>query len=111
MQGHAVMMQSHDMIATPIDRCKDQPIGVQVFVRIAELLDQVIGLYRPNCNFDEIPAGEFTSFEDILKQSSATGLPMHLMGMSPAYKVEFLTLIPACRDSRVILPCRGYSIV
>lgn len=80
IQGRPVIMHTIDMAKTPLEAARGQEPGFRVFVFISVLLDQVIALYRPNASLTEIPDEEFPSYEEVLTECGALGLPARILG-------------------------------
>jgi hypothetical protein len=81
--GRPVLMHSRDMDGTMPSSAKDQPAPFRLMIKITELLDSVIGQYRPvrNPPPDSVTPDTDQSFEDLAQEAGATDIGDSLFGM------------------------------
>lgn len=79
IQGRPIFLHEIDMGKRPRDCMRSQTPGFQTLVYIATLLDRTIGLYRPGAVEREITDVEFPTFEEIMTECGALGLPDNML--------------------------------
>jgi Fungal specific transcription factor domain len=78
-QGRAILMHERD-IGRSLQQCFDaQQPAFKLFLHVVELLDRVIGLYRPG-NIRKELESDFSLFEDLILRCEAFNVPTNQLG-------------------------------
>ncbi|KUJ22504.1 uncharacterized protein LY89DRAFT_664320 [Mollisia scopiformis] len=96
LYGRPVLMHERDFRADFSSHFETQEPGFRLFLRVIELLDRVIEIFRPASSEDPILTWEFPSFEDVVLKCGVPNLSM-----------STLTAIETLYHAISILSCRS----
>ncbi len=124
LHGRPVLMHERDL-GRDLNACfQAQNVCFRLFLRVAMLLDNVIGLYRPSDEKDVGPSAEFPLFEELLDDVGGAQIPTSLLSKfllrdsdfcdtsrTPDPLIDSYAHTQSTSNNRDSIPCHSYPLL